>query len=206
MVSVQRRIAGVLIAVVGVVFLGSVIVNDLFSVGPAFDRLSDGFRPIMASEPIATLQQDLAGLQAVSEEFATTGVPMISQALGMTPEEFGPFMTQQFPEVATGLEQLPAVVESFQGVVATLEAEQERFEKADAIPTSSLPATTVPWGLTIAGVAFLAIGVLIAIRPGRALPIAAVVVGAVLAAGSFLVSLPDKAAAAVAGRFSPRKV
>jgi len=196
MVSTQRRLAGILIALVGVVFLGSVIVNDLFSVGPAFDRLSDGFRPIMGSEQLATLEQDLAGLQAVGEEFASTGAPMISQALGMTPEEFSAFMAQQYPEVAAGIEALPAAVESFQGVVATLEAERERFAKADAIPTSSLPATTIPWGLTIAGIAFVVIGVLIAIRPGRALPITAVIVGAALVVGSFALSLPDKAAAA----------
>ncbi len=196
MVSAQRRIAGVLVALVGVVFLGSVIVNDLFSVGPAFERLSDGFRPIMRSETLDALEQDLAGLQAASEEFASTGASTISQALGMTPEEYTAFMGQQFPEVATGIEQLPAVVESFQGVVATLRAEQERFEKADAIPTSSLPATTVPWALTIAGIVFVVIGALIALRPGRALPITAVVVGAALVVVPFALSLPDKASAA----------
>ena len=196
MISAQRRIAGVLVALVGVIFLGSVIVNDLFTVGSAFERLSDGFRPIMRSESLAALEQDLAGLQAVSEEFASTGAPMISQALGMTPEEFTAFMGQQFSEVAAGIDQLPGVVESFQGVVATLQAEQERFEKADAIPTSSLPATTVPWGLTIAGIALLVIGALIALRPGRALPITAVVAGAALAVVPFALSLPDKASAA----------
>jgi hypothetical protein len=192
----QRRIAGIVVALVGVAFIGSVIVNDLFSVGPAFERMSDGFRPVMQTEVIAALEQDLTGLQAVSDEFTTTGMPMLSQALGMTAEDFGAFMGEQFADVATGVEQLPAIVTNFQGVVGTLKAEQDHFAKADAIPTSSLPATTVPWGLTIAGVVLLALGALILLRPGKGAPIAAVVVGVLLLVAPFALSLPGKAAAA----------
>lgn len=194
--SWQRKVAGVVVALVGVVFLGSVIVNDLFSVGPAFERMSDGFRPAMEPEPIAALKQDLAGLQAVSDEFGTTAVPMISQALQMTPDAFMTFMGTEFPDVATGVEQLPAIVPSFEGVIGTLEAEQGRFADADAIPTSSLPATTVPWGLAVAGVLLLVIGGVMVLRPGRASAIAAVVVGALLVAAPLLMSLPGKAASA----------
>ena len=194
--SWQRKVAGVIVALVGVVFLGSVIVNDLFSVGPAFERMSDGFRPAMQPEPIAALKQDLAGLQAVSDEFGTTAVPTISQALQMTPEDFMTFMGTEFPDVATGVEQLPAIVSSFEGVIGTLEAEQERFADADAIPTSSLPATTVPWGLAVAGVLLLVIGGVMVLRPGKAIAIAAVIVGALLVAAPLLMSLPGKAASA----------
>ncbi len=194
--SWQRRIAGVVVALVGVAFLGSVIVNNLFSVGPAFERMSDGFRPAMQPEPIATLKQDLAGLKAVSDEFGTTAVPMLSQALQMTPEDFTAFMGTQFPDVATGVQQLPAIVSSFEGVVGTLEAEQGRFADADAIPTSSLPATTIPWGLTVAGIVLLAIGVGLVLRPGKALALAAVVVGALMIAAPLVMSLPSKAASA----------
>lgn len=194
--SWQRKVAGVVVALVGVAFLGSVIVNNLFAVGPAFERMSDGFRPAMAPEPIATLKQDLAGLTAVSDEFGTTAVPMLSQALQMTPEDFSAFMGEQFPDVAAGVQQLPTIVSSFEGVVGTLEAEQDRFADADAIPTSSLPATTIPWGLTIAGVVLLAIGVLMALRPGKGLAIVAVVVGAMMVVVPLVLSLPTKASSA----------
>lgn len=192
----QRRVAGIVVALVGVVFLGSVIVNDLFAVGSAFERMSDGFRPVMAPEPIATLEQDLAGLQAVSDEFGTTAVPLISDALGMTAEGFTAFMGEQSPDVATGVQQLPDIVASFEGVVGTLEAELERFADADAIPTSSLPATTVPWGLTIAGVVLLVLGAAIALQPGRGLAIGAVFVGALLIAAPLAMSLLGKASSA----------
>lgn len=190
----QRKTAGAVVAVVGLVLLGSIVVNDLFSVGPAFERMSDGFRPVMTQEVIATLQQDLQGLQAVSDEFQTTGIPMMAEALGMTPEEFAVFMVERFPDVATGVEQLPASVEGFTGVVGTLEAELDRFASADAIPTSSLPATTVPWGMLTAGLLLLGIGILIFVRPGRTAPVVAMIVGALLLVVPLALSLPTKAA------------
>ncbi len=58
----QRRTAGGLVAAVGAAFIVTVIVGSLFSVGPAFEGMSDGFRPIMKPAPIGQLQSDLKGL------------------------------------------------------------------------------------------------------------------------------------------------
>jgi hypothetical protein len=189
----QRKTAGTVVAAVGVAFIASVVVNGLFSVGPAFERMADGFRPAMQAEPIAALGRDLDGLEAVTVEFSGVAVPMLSEALGLTSEEFAGFLGAEFPEVAVGVEQLPTIIESFRGVVGSLDAERERFASADAIPTTSLPATTVPWGLTVAGVALLAIGIWIVLRAGRPAAVAAVVVGVLVIAGSLALSLPGKA-------------
>ena len=113
----HRILAGLVVAAVGATFIVAVIVARLFSVGPAFERMSDGFRPIMKPAPIATLQQDLKGLPAVSNEFQEKGVPMFSQSLRMTPAQLNAFMQQQFPAVATRMQQLPGIATNFQGVV-----------------------------------------------------------------------------------------
>jgi hypothetical protein len=147
----QRKTAGAIVALVGVVLIGSIIVNDLFSVGPAFERMSDGFRPVMTEEAIATLEQDLQGMQAAGEEFQATGVPMFSDALGMTPEEFTAFMQEQYPDVAAGIEQLPAITEASRAWSARSRPSSSEFASADAIPTTTLPATTIPWGMLVAG-------------------------------------------------------
>ncbi|MBT8196861.1 MAG: hypothetical protein KJO84_00005, partial [Acidimicrobiia bacterium] len=147
-----------LVILVGVVFVFSVFSNNLFEVGPAFEDLIDDFRPILTDEALATAEADVAGLGAVATEFETAVVPGMAQALQMTPEEFGGMMQSQFPAVATGAAALPAIETQFSSVLGTLKAEQARFASADAIPTDDLPATTVPWGLFIAGIATILVG------------------------------------------------
>lgn len=192
----QRKTAGTLVAVVGIAFIGSVIVNQLFSVGPAFESMSDGFRPAMQPAAIAALTNDLAGLRAVSDEFGSKAVPTFSAAMQMTPEQFTSFMQQTYPDVAAGIAALPGIATNFRGVVGTLANERDRFARADAIPTSSLPATTIPWGLLVAGIVLLGLGVWIFVRPVRGVAIAAAIVGALLVAVPLVLSLPGKASAA----------
>jgi len=192
----QRRTAGAVVAAVGVTFIAVVIVNRLFAVGPAFERMSDGFRPNMKPAPIGQLQKDLNGLSAVRTEFDAKGVPMLAQALKLSPEQFRGLMVRRYPDVARGMDQLPSVVSQFRGVVGTLQAEQGRFARADAIPTSNLPATTVPWGLLAAGIVLMGLGLLVAIRPrgiGAGLVVA---LGLLLVAAPLGLSLPQKASAA----------
>jgi hypothetical protein len=192
----SRRAAGLVVTGVGIAFIVTVIVNSLFTVGPAFESVSDGFRPVMQPAPIGALKNDLAGLSAVSTEFGTKAVPVFSEALGMDPAEFQAFMAEKYPAVATGIQQLPAIVTQFTGVVGTLEAEQGRFARADAIPATSLPATTVPWGLLVAGIVFLALGLVLIVRPVRLWAALAAVLGAALFVAALGLSLTGKATAA----------
>jgi hypothetical protein len=101
----------------------------------------------------------------VGVEFETAIVPAMSQQLGMTPEEFVGFTGANFPAVANGVQALPTIVPTFEGLIDTLDSQRALFESADAIPTQDLPATTVPWGLFFAGLALIAAGVLL-YKPG----------------------------------------
>jgi len=46
---------------------------------------------------------------------------------------------------------LPTAIPTFDGLINTLDKQRPLFASADAIPTKSLPATTVPWALLGAG-------------------------------------------------------
>ena len=161
----MRRLAGGLVAVVGVVLLISTFANNLFSVGPAFEEMIDDFRPLLAEESIATAQGDLAMLGAVGDEFEGAIVPALSQQLGMSPDEFMTFTATEFPDVANGVQGLPEIVPTFNGLIDTLDQQRALFDSADQIPTKDLPATTVPWGLFFAGLALIAAGVFL-FKPG----------------------------------------
>jgi len=187
------KISGGLSIVVGVVFLIVTITNSLFQVGPAFEEMIDDFRPILTSESLDTARADIAGLEAVGEEFQTAVVPGLAQAFGVTPEEFSATMAAQYPDIATGMAALPEITATFNGLIDTLDNQQELFASADAIPTNDLPANTVPWIITIAGIAAIAVGVMM-FKPGKLWSILAVVLGATLVISTFALSLPSKAA------------
>ena len=59
-----RRVVAVFMVLIGASFVATTIVANLFHVGQAFDRMTDGFRPAMTQHAIQTDRQDIAGLTA----------------------------------------------------------------------------------------------------------------------------------------------
>jgi hypothetical protein len=88
---------------------------------------------------------------------------------------------------------LPEITATFNGLIDTLDSQQELFASADAIPTESLPANTVPWIIAVSGILAIAVGVMM-FKPGRTWAILAVALGAGLVIVTFALSLPQKAA------------
>ncbi len=192
-VSTPRKISGGLVILVGIVFIVVTIANNLFAVGPAFEEMIDDFRPLLLQESLDSARADIAVLDAAGQEFQAAVAPGMAQALGMTPEEFGGMVQSNYPAVAQGMQSLPEITATFSGLIDTLESQQELFASADAIPTDDLPATTVPWIITISGLLAIAAGVML-FMPGRLWGILAAVLGAALLIATFAMSLPQKAA------------
>ena len=189
----KRRMPSLIIGAIGIVLIAVAFAANLFWAGPAFERLTDNFRPEMQGAELSQLRQDVNGLSAVQAEFTTKAVPQLAAALRMTPQQFSATLGQQFPAVDRGLARVPQVTQQFNGVLNILAAEQARFHRADAIPTKSVPATTVPWALAGAGVLCLGVAVFVPRRRGA---VAAVVLGLLLVAVPLALSLPGKAGAA----------
>lgn len=189
----KRRMPSYFIGGIGIVLILIPLFTRLFTVAPAFERLTDDFRPEMQAATLSQLHQDVGGLAAVGTEFTTKAVPQLAAATNMTPAQFSAVMGQQFPAVAAGLQSIPKVTQEFNGVLGVLSDERARFEKADAIPNGSLPATTVPWALAGVGVLCIAVAFIVPRRRGAAI---AVVLGLGIVAVPLLMSLPGKADAA----------
>ncbi len=187
------KVAAVLVMLVGAGLVATTLITNLFAVGPAFENLITDFRPALTQQSIDTARADIAGMAAVPTEFSTKLAPALSQQLKMTPEQFSGFVSQQFPAVAAGLGALPTAVPTFDGLINTLDQQRPLFESADAIPTTSLPATTVPWALLGAGILLFLIG-LAMLRSPKAGGAAALVVGLLLLVAPMVLSLPGKAA------------
>lgn len=155
----SKRLPAFGVLAIGVIVLIVLFANNLFTVGSAFEELTDSFRPIMTDEAIATAQADVAGLGAVSDEFNTQVAPAVAQALQMSGDELNAFMGTNFPAVAAGVGALPAIVPQFTDVVNLLADQQSNFEQADAIPNGSLPASTVPWIILLIGIGAVVVAI-----------------------------------------------
>lgn len=188
-----RRIIAVLVMFVGAAFVAMTLIVNLFSVGPAFERMTDGFRPVMTQQTIATARQDISGLAAAGTEVQTKLLPAVATQLKLSPQQMIAMMTGQFPEVVTGLGAMPTLVPRFDGLVTTLDQQRTLFASADAIPTKDLPATTLPWSLLAVGIVVFGIGVYTWYAP-RAGSVVALVVGGALIAVPLILTLPQKAA------------
>ncbi|MFW2383050.1 MAG: hypothetical protein ACN4GZ_14955, partial [Acidimicrobiales bacterium] len=131
-VSRARKLGGTLVILAALVVIASTFYNNLFNVGPDFEAMIDDFRPMIAEESTETARADLQMLAAVGTEFETAIVPGLSQQLGMTPEEFTQFTAANYPDVAAGVQTLPEIVPTFEGLVGTLDSQRPLFESADA--------------------------------------------------------------------------
>jgi hypothetical protein len=191
-VSTPRKVSAGVVIVAGIAFLVITMMNSLFQVGPAFEEMIDDFRPVLTDASLSVAREDIAGLEAAGEEFQTVVAPGMADALGVSPEEFAGLVESQYPAVALGMAALPEITATFNGLIDTLDSQQELFASADAIPTTNLPATTVPWILTISGLLAIATGIMM-FKPGNLWAIIAVVVGSGLVLATFALSLPQKA-------------
>jgi len=191
--GLMSKVAAVLVMLVGAGLVATTLISNLFAVGPAFENLITDFRPALTQSSIDTAHKDIAGLSAVQQEFSTKLAPALSQQLKMTPEQFSGFVSAKFPAVAAGMGALPTAVPTFNGLINTLDKQRPLFASADAIPTDSLPATTVPWGMLGAGILVFLIG-LAMLRSPKAGGAVALVAGLLLVVLPLALSLPGKAA------------
>ena len=191
----SRRLPAFGVLAIGVIVLIVLFASNLFTVGTAFEELTDAFRPIMTEEAIATAEADVAGLGAVAEEFQADLAPAVAQQLQMSPEDLNVFLGTNYPAVAAGVSALPEIVPQFTGVVDLLAEQRSNFESADAIPTTSLPANTVPWIILLIGLGAVVVAILMLGNTKHAWLIATVF-GVLVVASSLLLSFLPKSSAA----------
>jgi len=188
----MRRITAVIVIAIG---LGLIVVPfalSLFSRTRSAEQVTDRFRHMMSAEGLVELRTDFETVRGTGEELIQDLIPRLAVEFGMSEVELRRLIEEQFPAVATGVREVPAVLDFVDPVIDTLEADATEFRSADAIPVGDVPLTVGPWVFIGLGVTFVLVGV--AVWTGaRAGLVAALVLGAAVALAPFVVSFPQKA-------------
>lgn len=187
-----RRYSALVVVAAGIAVLFVGLTNDLFAVAPAFEDLTDGFRDeVMSDDALIAVRTDLAGLQAVSDELPDL-LDGLAEVFDTDEAGLVSLLEADYPDVAAGVEVLPEATASFTTVTTEIGAQQANFESADALPTTTTPATTLPWLIIGAGAAMVILG-LVMWWLRRVGPWLAIVVGLGIVAATTGASLIPKA-------------
>jgi hypothetical protein len=193
-----RRVAAVLVAVVGLFWLISTLVLNYPEKTQAVDDVTNAFRPVYSDAGIAQQSKDLEVTTAFATDFQTKAVPALAARLGVTPTQFQQQLGTQYPAVGVGIQTLPAALPYFQKLLDGVKADQADFKKVDDTPTSGLPNTSVHWIFVGLGVVSILLGAGALLRGGVggiALLLAGVL-GLATIIATLVISVPAKTAAA----------
>lgn len=124
----------------------------------AVDEMTDAFRPVFTHPGAQQSRDYLTAIQKMNDQLGGEALPGLAQMMGVAPDQFAASLGEQFPDVATGLQEMPDILARFDTLVGKIENNVDTFQQSDAIPTQSQPTTwlvaqlLVPAGvLVIAG-------------------------------------------------------
>jgi hypothetical protein len=187
-----RKVSLTLVVAVGVFWLASTLVLGYSKKTQAVDNLTNSFRPAFTNASLAQGDADIKVATNFAQQFQTQAVPALAKQLSLTPEQFVHAVGTQYPAVGNGINQLPQILTYFDTVQRTMSAQQPNFHKADAIPTKSLPNTTVHWMFVILGISALAAGGAGFVLRRRIVAVLAGVLGVGVIATTLVLSVPAK--------------
>jgi hypothetical protein len=187
-----RKVSLSLAVAVGVFWLASTFAFGYPYKTQAVDNLTNSFRPAFTNSALAQSKADLSVATNFGTDFQNKAVPALAEKLNLTPEQFVQAVSTQYPAVGHGLTQLPQILTYFHTVQQTMAGQQHNFHEADAIPTKSLPNTTVHWLFVVLGIAAVGVGVGGFVLRRRFVGVVAAVLGIGVIATTLILSVPGK--------------
>jgi hypothetical protein len=145
----RRRIVAVMAGVLGVGVIATTLILSVPAKTHAVDNMTAAFRPIFTTQSTEQARSYIATLHAMDTQLTAEALPGLAAMLKVTPQQFTESLASAFPEIATGLQELPAILGRIDTLVTTVSDNIDNFTLADAIPTRTLSATGVEWQLAI---------------------------------------------------------
>jgi hypothetical protein len=87
--------------------------------------------PMMSAKNLAKFQAYMAGMKGMQTDAAKL-VPLLAQALNMTPAQVQQMMATNLPAMAAMLQNLPQMQRDFNGLISTMQANEDIFSQVPA--------------------------------------------------------------------------
>ncbi|MEX1207090.1 MAG: hypothetical protein WEE36_00580 [Acidimicrobiia bacterium] len=148
--------------VLGALLVGAALTLSLLTKAGDADDLNAALLPVYTEEMVAGASGAIEVIGAMGDEMATSMMPGLAQALGMTPEQTQEFVQSEFPVIAGALESMPAAVGRFEGLVGAFSANLANYD-------TLVEVTFVPivWTLIVSGALILVFGGIALLTPGQ---------------------------------------
>ena len=167
---VRPRVARPMLAVagaVGLVIVSGLLAGSMFGKASSADQMTTAFKPVFAAQSAQQARADTNTVKAMAAELTQKALPGLGTALHMTPTQMSGLMSQQFPAVATGVSQLPQIVQRMDAATSLIEGNVDNYNQSASIPWTPGSMTLMVWLMMIPAllaIAFAAGGLLLAGR------------------------------------------
>ena len=193
----MRRVPAVAAIVLGAAMVIGVIGMSGFTKASDGETLIADAEASVSNEGVVRLRNDVTTVDQASTAVVDQVFPAFARELGISQAEFEQRLQATHPEAARAfLDQRDAIFVSIDKTVSNLEAHQDDYDAADAIPTSSIPLTAMPWFALAFGLLLIGLGVWAWVQPGRASAAVVALAGAILITFTLTAQLPSKGAQA----------
>jgi hypothetical protein len=190
----RSRLAALLLVLAGAGLCAVTLAQHTGPAASPFAQVVRHFEPVMTQQGVDQLRADLAVVDAGDKGLTGQALPALARATGRTPQQLQAGLSARYPQVATGLQQLPAITAGFSGFADLLQAQLGDFHAVADIPVDGVEPTVIPPALLGLGALLVLLGLGLLARPRSArVAGAALLLGVVVVATVLTASLPQKA-------------
>jgi len=192
----MRGVTAVLAILTGLLLLGFMVSEHLFSRSRDAEKISDAYRPLMSKQGLANLRDGFDSVKAAGAQLHDDALPQLQRKLGLDDRQFDEYLAADMPGIAAFEAQAPGVVALVDPVIGKMEAARADYHRADQIPTGWMPLSSAPWLFLGIGVALIALGAYTLLRPSRPATALLALAGLALVVAPLVIGIPGKVDAA----------
>ncbi|HEV2813057.1 MAG TPA: hypothetical protein VGW10_07390, partial [Solirubrobacteraceae bacterium] len=147
----MRRVVAVASIACGLALIAVPFATSLFERTRGAERTFDAMRETVSEPGIAQARRNFGVVSAAGAEVRSELVPGLARRLGIGERDLLALLANDFPDIARGVERIPAYLEFVGPTIDALDANRDAFENADSLPGAGLPITASPWLILLLG-------------------------------------------------------